>query len=109
MKYRPGFLEKPFDSLENTRARTWVAEFQQWYNEEHRHRAIKFVTPGQRHRGEDVAIPAQRHILYETAGKACPERWSRHTRNWTPLGAVALNNPQKSSQLDRVINKEKAA
>ena len=28
-------------------ARTWVAGFVHWYNEEHRHSGIRFVTPGQ--------------------------------------------------------------
>jgi putative transposase len=37
-----------YDTLDE--ARIWVAGFQQWYNEEHQHSAIKFVTLGQRHR-----------------------------------------------------------
>lgn len=106
LKYRPSFPEKPFDSLEE--ARMWVAEFQQWYNEDHRHSAIKFVTPGQRHRGEDVAILAKRKLLYEVAKGACPERWSGSIRNWKPLRTVTLN-PQKSSQRDQVMSKDVAA
>ena len=54
LKYHPGFPEKPFDTIEE--ARRWVARFQYWYNEIHRHSALKFVTPGQRHRGEDIKI-----------------------------------------------------
>ena len=38
-------------------ARTWVAGFVHWYNEEHRHSGIRFVTPGQRHRGERAGDP----------------------------------------------------
>ena len=106
LKYRPSFPEKPFDSLEE--ARTWVAEFQQWYNENHRHSAIKFVTPGQRHRGEDVVILAQRKLLYEAAKEACPERWSGNIRNWKPLRMVTLN-PQKSSQRNQVMDNDVAA
>jgi putative transposase len=30
--------------------------FVEWYNVEHRHSGIQFVTPAQRHRGEDVAV-----------------------------------------------------
>jgi len=44
LKYRPCFPDKPFDSLEE--ARIWVAEFVQWYNENHRHSSLRFVTPG---------------------------------------------------------------
>ena len=89
LKYHPGFPDKPFDCLEETRS--WVAGFQHWYNEIHRHSALKFVTPGQRHRGEDIAILEQRHQLYEDAKAGLPGRWSRKTRNWTPVEAVYLN------------------
>jgi len=47
LKYHPGFPDKPFGSLAS--ARVWVAGFQHGYNEVHRHSALKFVTPGQRH------------------------------------------------------------
>jgi hypothetical protein len=33
-----------------------VAAFVQWYNHEHQHSAIRFVTPAQRHDGLDVRI-----------------------------------------------------
>ncbi|WP_440862608.1 hypothetical protein [Symbiopectobacterium purcellii] len=36
-----------------TKKRYWVETFVGWYNEEHRHSGIRYVTPGQRHRGED--------------------------------------------------------
>ena len=51
LKYHPGYPERPFDNIET--ARHWVMGFTHWYNEVHRHSAIKFVTPGQRHRKED--------------------------------------------------------
>ncbi len=89
LKYHPGFPDKPFDSLDEARA--WVAGFQHWYNEVHRHSALKFVTPGQRHRGEDIAILEQRRLLYEAAKDRLPGRWSVKTRNWTPIETVFLN------------------
>ncbi len=89
LKYHPGFPDKPFDCLES--ARVWVAGFQHWYNEIHRHSALKFVTPGQRHRGEDIIILEERQRLYEAAKTKQPERWSRKTRDWTPVGTVYLN------------------
>jgi hypothetical protein len=48
------FPNKPFDCLEE--ARNWAVGFQYWYNEVQRHSALKFITPGQRHRGEDITI-----------------------------------------------------
>jgi transposase InsO family protein len=49
MKYTPAFPSKPFESLDA--AREWVYGFVHWYNEEHRHSGIQFVTPAQRHSG----------------------------------------------------------
>ena len=54
LKYIPSYPNKPFESL--TQARQWVYGFVQWYNHEHRHSALKFVTPHQRHAGEDKDI-----------------------------------------------------
>ncbi|ABQ25739.1 Integrase, catalytic region [Geotalea uraniireducens Rf4] len=95
LKYHPGLPEKPFDTLDE--ARHWVAGFQHWYNEEHQHSAIKFVTPGQRHRGDDKEILNKRALLYAMARAAMPERWSGACRNWTRPAEVSLN-PQKSAQ-----------
>ena len=92
MKYTPAFPDQPFESLEEARA--WVSRFELWYNEEHRHSEIRYVTPGQRHRGEDIALLEQRKHVYEEAKQRHPERWSRQTRNWEPVGTVSLN-PQK--------------
>lgn len=89
LKYHPGFPDKPFESLEE--ARQWVVGFEHWYNELHRHSALRFVTPGQRHRGEDIAVLEQRQALYETAKVEHPERWSGPTRNWESEKTVYLN------------------
>ncbi len=105
LKYHPGFPDKPFDSLQE--AREWVAGFQHWYNEVHRHSALKFVTPGQRHRGEDIAILEQRNTLYSAAKVQRPERWSGPSRNWEHENIVFLN-PNKSTEKEGKL-KDKAA
>jgi putative transposase len=92
-KYRPGYPDRPFESLEQ--ARQWVAGFVHWYNEEHRHSAIGFVTPGQRHRGEDIALLEQRKAVYAEARTKHPERWSGELRNWDRPVTVSLN-PENS-------------
>nr|WP_157823178.1 hypothetical protein [Psychromonas sp. MB-3u-54] len=66
-----------------------------WYNKEHLHSGIKFVTPAQRHAGEDVAILINRKNVYQKAKSAHPERWSGKTRNWDYINEVNLN-PEKS-------------
>ena len=100
LKNVPFYPEGPFESLTDTRQ--WVQRFIAWYNEEHRHSAIKFVTPGQRHRGEDIEILAQRAELYERQKAKHPGRWSGKSRDWTPVGSVFLN-PRKSSEEVKII------
>jgi putative transposase len=94
LKYCPQWPSQGFDSLDA--ARDWVKNFVNWYNVEHRHSRIKFVTPAQRHRGEDKAILKKRHSIYELAKSRMPERWSKNTRDWSPIGDVALN-PEKEA------------
>lgn len=93
-KYRPEFPAKGFVDLDTARA--WGAEFVRWYNGEHRHSGIRYVTPAQRHSGQDQAILAARHALYLEARRRNPSRWSGATRNWSPIGAVTLN-PERDS------------
>jgi len=88
-KYRPTYPAQGFATLEA--ARTWVLAFVRWYNDEHRHSGIRFVTPTARHAGQDAALLAARHSVYEQARRRHPARWSRQTRNWTPMGTVWLN------------------
>lgn len=93
-KYRPEFPTKGFGDLDA--ARTWAAAFVRWYNFEHRHSAIRYVTPAQRHAGDDHAILAARHALYTQARERHPARWATRTRDWSPAGAVTLN-PERDS------------
>ena len=88
-KYRPEYPKGPFASLEAARA--WVRWFVEWYNHEHLHSGIRFVTPAQRHAGEDVQILQQRHAIYEAARARHPERWTGSTRNWSRVDEVRLN------------------
>lgn len=88
-KYRPEYPRKPFASLEAARA--WATWFVDWYNTDHRHSAIKFVTPEQRHTGEDVEILKQRAALYEEARARNPDRWTGETRDWSRDEEVVLN------------------
>jgi transposase InsO family protein len=89
MKYRPGYPSKPFATLADARA--WVVAFVAWYNDEHLHSGIRYVTPAARHRGDDIAILANRRRVYAAAKRHTPKRWSGDTRNWAPVGAVFLN------------------
>lgn len=89
LKYRPQFPLKPFMDL--LQARRWVASWVDWYNDEHRHSAISFVTPAQRHAQVDERMLQERAAVYELARQKNPLRWSAQTRDWRFIDAVHLN------------------
>jgi len=98
LKYRPDYPLEPFADI--AAARTWATTLVQWYNHEHRHSAIRFVTPAQRHAGLDQAILARRSTLYEVARAKNPLRWKGSTRNWQRIDIVHLNPDQIDTQGD---------
>jgi len=75
LKYCPQWPTQGFATLEA--AQQWVCAFVQWYNHEHRHSRIRFVTPAQRHQGKDHDILAKRHTLYVAAKAEKPEETPR--------------------------------
>jgi len=89
LKYRPEYPRGAFKSIEA--ARLWVAGFVAWYNTEHLHSAIGFVTPEDRHAGRDNAILAARRRTYAAARNRNPERWSGNARAWEYVEVVKLN------------------
>jgi hypothetical protein len=103
-EYRPQFPSKGFADLDT--ARCWVHEFVSWYNHEHRHSAIRYVSPAERHAGQDRGILSRRHQLYTRAREANPRRWARHTRNWQPIAVVTLNPERDSVVAAAVTEKE---
>jgi len=96
LKHTPAYPRLPFADLAS--ATRWVARFVEWYNGTHRHSAIRYVTPDQRHHGRERAVLASRHELYERVRRANPERWSGSTRNWLPIGLVVLNPERAPDQ-----------
>lgn len=90
LKYCPQYPSKPFTTAHS--AREWTKSFVQWYNEVHLHSGINFVTPGSRHRGEDLKTLEHRHAVYEKAKEKNPARWSGNTRNWSHIKEVFLNH-----------------
>ena len=94
VKYRPSFPRGAFASIEQ--ASEWMTEFVRWYNTEHRHSAIKYVTPDDRHSGREGAILERRRLAYQTARAQHPQRWSGAVRDWTPVATVALNPTERT-------------
>ena len=99
LKYRPEYPNRAFETL--LAARQWVGTFVHWYNHTHRHSAIKFVTPNERHAGQDGALLNKRVDVYEAAKAKHPQRWSGSTRNWQPVQVVHLNPDQQKSSTSR--------
>lgn len=89
VKYCPQWPSQGFAALDD--AQRWMLAFERFYNQEHRHSGIRFVTPVQRHSGQDAELLAKRDAVYRQAREKHPERWSGSTRNWTPQGPVTLN------------------
>ena len=89
LKYCPIFPTKPFASLVD--AEIWMQKFETWYNTEHLHSGINFVTPESKHLGLDKNILKNRNEIYEIAKLKNPERWTGKTRNWDAVTTVYLN------------------
>jgi transposase InsO family protein len=89
LKHTPAYPRLPFEGLAG--ARRWMTRFAAWYNGEHRHSAIRYVTPDERHFGREKEILSRRQRLYEWARQSNPERWTGATRNWSPVHDVTLN------------------
>jgi transposase InsO family protein len=104
LKYRPCYPDRAFSGIDE--ARQWVSRFVQWYNTEHLHSAIRFVTPSSRHQGLDPAILAKRAAVYEKAKALNPRRWSGKTRNWTPITEVFLNPKNHPSQTYEALTRD---
>jgi transposase InsO family protein len=103
VKYHPSFpAVSKFDTIEESRA--WSEKFVFWYNHLHLHSALKFVTPEQRHVGDDVTILKNRQAVYESAKLKQPLRWSKNTRNWTRPDVVRLNPNRKKLECNEQIS-----
>lgn len=72
LKYAPSWPSKGFASLEEIRA--WVDRFVEWYNNEHKHRGLNYVTPSERHAGKDSEILQKRAAVLEVRREQNPER-----------------------------------
>jgi putative transposase len=97
LKYTAGY-PKYFNNIEA--AIRWMSKFEKWYNTEHRHSKIGYVTPFQRHYGKDKTILEKRITVYKDAKIKNPERWSRHCKTWDWKNEVTLkkgNNKKKTA------------
>ena len=66
---------------------------------------MQYVSPTQRHAGEDHVILKARHAVYLAVQQHNPARWSEKTRNWTPASPVTLK-PERDSIVDLATSTE---
>jgi putative transposase len=88
LKYRPGYPKRFRDT---DQARRWFANFVHWYNTEHRHSGIGYITPEDRHQGRTPQIMAHRNETLAAARAKYPERWPNGQMHWNEYPVVYLN------------------
>ena len=91
LKYMPKYpSKKGFETIEE--ANQWVDNFIHWYNYQHQHSGIKFCTPHQRHKQQDIQILKKREIVMMDAKKENPLRWpNKKTKNFEYISNVYIN------------------
>ena len=88
-KYHPSYPPDGFATLEEAQA--WSHHFVTYYNTEHKHRSLNFVTPAQKHSGQDHEILQSRKEILENSRKNHPNRWIQNRiRNCEPTTEVNL-------------------
>jgi putative transposase len=95
LKYRPDFPER-FGSMED--ARGFCQTFFPWYNTEHHHSGISFLTPEQVHYGLAKQIVKEREAVLKMAYQIRPDRFKKGPPKPMSLPeAVWINKPLSKS------------
>ena len=93
MKYCSEFPDH-FDSM--SQATTFCRRFFAWYNEEHRHSGLRYLTPNQVHSGSSATVVTARQRVLDAAHAKHPERFVRRApRALAPPAAVYINPPEE--------------
>ena len=77
----PSFPHGGFSNIEM--AREWVASLVDYYDNNHHHSSLKFLTPNQRHGGYSESILDRRKEIMEAAKAKKPERWTGPVQDCT--------------------------
>jgi putative transposase len=97
LKYRPQFPQR-FGCLEDSR--TFCRPFFCWYNTEHRHSGIAFMTPQDVHYGQATQILETRTAALNAAFEAHPERFKGKRPTPKPLPEAVWINPPADQSAD---------
>jgi putative transposase len=100
LKYHPAFPER-FGSLPDTRS--FLLDFFVWYNTQHHHSALGWLTPYDVHYGLAETRHAEREATLRKAFAATPERFVRGVPTPPTLPqAVWINKPRRLEEPDRI-------
>jgi putative transposase len=96
LKYRPEFPER-FGSLQD--ARSFCQRFFSWYNNEHYHSGIAYLTPEQVQIGLSQQIVKEREAVLKNAYQRYPDRFKKGIPKPMPLPeTVWINKPPSKSE-----------
>lgn len=98
VKSHPDFPNR-FDSFEHARA--FCRSFFAWYNDEHRHSGIAYLTPADVFFGRAASVLAQRQLVLDQAFANNPERFVAGPPKVAALPkAVWINPPENRSEVE---------
>ena len=101
LKYRPGF-PKHFGGIED--ARVFCMDFFRWYNTEHHHSALGWLTPEDVHYGRGQRLVEARQQVLDAAYAQHPERFVRRPPAAPQLPeAVWINPPARDKASARGV------
>ena len=96
LKYRPEFPIR-FDSLNHAEA--FCQQFFTWYNKEHYHSGIAWLTPETAHHQQDKAVLEKRHAVLTQAFLNNPGRFNNKEPQLKKLPQAVYINPPKSIEI----------
>jgi putative transposase len=96
LKYHPGFPDR-FGCLEA--AREFCQTFFPWYNDEHCHSGIVYMTPHSVHYGLAEALRAVRQTTLDAAFLAHPKRFKNKRPQLPPMPTAVWINPPPEAKL----------
>jgi transposase InsO family protein len=101
MKYDPEFPDR-FPSFDAARA--FCGPYFDWYNREHRHSGIAFLTPEIVHRGRAAHALAARQSVLDATFAAAPMRFGGRRPLVRPLPPAVWINPPKTTPNEHVLS-----
>ena len=100
LKYRPDYPDR-FGSQADARA--WAHTFFPWYNDQHRHSGIGYMTPAAVHYGVAAHLFVERQHVLRLAYAAHPERFVKGQPTPPSLPVAVWINPPKSATESAVV------